>query len=306
MFVFAFAPDAFTKTDQETEQAIEAVLAERHPTDTAQWWRELGTNTPKIILKMIENTQETYRRLRLVEALAWFEEDSQAVEFLKQEADRTQEDVIRNASIKSVGLSQGVKELEFISKFLKHPDPQTRFAAAGALQGMKDPKAQARLEHYLKEEKATWITERLKGRLAQPLRPLTIVSSSEDKVSSEFEGMWRGYALFPKRGRSGMNSWPVLVHFKAGGATQLQGDVVTTLKKGQTKVFQFRELKAQGQKLRAVLPPILKDLAKSPQKSSKAGGGGWGVEGELREQAGFLLLELRVASQGGILFLRKE
>jgi hypothetical protein len=130
---------AQTRTDAELEQAIQDVIIQRHPTDTPEWWRELGPEAPRVIIGMAEKAPRLYQRLRLVEALGWFD-DQRAVEYLKRQADSASNGVIRNAAVKAIGNSQGAKELEFVSKFLKHSDPQTRKAAAQAVHKINAPK----------------------------------------------------------------------------------------------------------------------------------------------------------------------
>ncbi|OFZ18727.1 MAG: hypothetical protein A2X94_05945 [Bdellovibrionales bacterium GWB1_55_8] len=193
-------PNAFptrAASDQEIEHAIDTVLAERHPTDTPDWWRSLGPTAPRVILRMLKSSDRVYHRVRLTQALGWFD-DPEVVDYLKTQARETKEDVVRNAAVRSVGNSQGAKEFEFIAEFLEHADPQTRLSAAEALQKIDNSEARERLKRFMAEEKAGWLVARLKGELPKPTAKLSPVSSSEDRLSPEWEGRWMGYWLVPR------------------------------------------------------------------------------------------------------------
>src|SRR5436305_8117694 len=108
LLLMALPAGADSSTDAIQHQ-IESVLAQRHPTDTPEWWRSLGPPAPAVIISMYQNTSHIYHRLRLLGALAWFD-DPVAVDFLKKQAESSGDDVVVSAAIKSVGISQGAKE----------------------------------------------------------------------------------------------------------------------------------------------------------------------------------------------------
>jgi HEAT repeat protein len=66
--------------------------------------------------------------MRLIQGLGWFN-DSAGVDFIKQQAQSSLEGPVRNAAIRTIGITQGVNEIEFLSKFLSDPNPQIRLAA---------------------------------------------------------------------------------------------------------------------------------------------------------------------------------
>src|SRR5947209_2862765 len=74
-----FSAPAHAMTDTEIQNAVNGVIAQRHPTDTADWWRSLGAGAPHVIISMYESTTHIYHRLRLLQGLGWFD-DPQAVD----------------------------------------------------------------------------------------------------------------------------------------------------------------------------------------------------------------------------------
>src|SRR5436305_117052 len=96
---------AFALTDSEVEQQVHDVLIQRHPKESGDWWQGLGANAPSVIIRMYQSSDSTYQRLRLLGGLGWFKDNSQAVDFLKQQASHTDEDLVRETSIRSIGIS---------------------------------------------------------------------------------------------------------------------------------------------------------------------------------------------------------
>lgn len=188
-------PLAFAKTEAEIEQAIQDVLSQRHPEDTPAWWRSLGKDAPTVIIRMYEKSTDIYHKLRLVQALAWFD-DPQSVEFVKTQATSTEFGVVRNAAVKTVGISKGAEEIEFISKFLSHNDIQTRVAAAEALKRMGDARADAKVNAYLEKEKAPWVGQKLRGNIQTTRAQPVVVESSESRnFWKQSLGSWRGFLV---------------------------------------------------------------------------------------------------------------
>ena len=160
-------------TPEGIRSEVEGVLVHRHLTTTPDWWLSLGSAAPDLLIEMYGETRQKIRRLRLLEGIAVFSNHGRAVEFLKTEARATKENSVRQVILESLGRSQPETTVEFQEEFLAHPDPQTRLAAAQALQsaaasGSAD--ANAVLSHYQSEEKTPWILDRLKLASAKPTR----------------------------------------------------------------------------------------------------------------------------------------
>ncbi|OFZ53354.1 MAG: hypothetical protein A2428_10350 [Bdellovibrionales bacterium RIFOXYC1_FULL_54_43] len=298
---------AWSATDAELEKTISEALSVRHPTEGADWWRSLGPNAPRVIIRMYEASDQIYQRLRLLEALAWFD-DSTSVEFLKLQAERTADDVLRNAAIRSVGIARGANEEEFVSKFLKHPEPQTRLAAAETLKRMNDSRADKILEKYLNEEKTPWITARLKGE-AVVQRRLKITSSSDDRLNPELTGTWAGFWVAPGAGSPGMESRPAVLRLKVSGATAIEGEL--NLKKGgkaaQPKAFVLAEVSGKSSRIAGVLveTPASDSAQTSAQRDMRKQPREIPFEAELVERAGLKLIEFRAPSIAAILVVRR-
>lgn len=323
------------RSEEEIEAQIQDVLMQRHPTDTAEWWRSLGPSTPKVVIRMYEKSSNAYHRLRLIQALGWFPEDAAAVDFLKSQAESTDESVVRLTAIKALGVSQGAKETEFIAKYLRHSDPQTRMAAALALQKMGDARAASIVDQYMKEEKASWIVSRLKGEYPVPTKTLSPVSSSEDRSHPEFFGAWSGYWLVPRAGEDGMRAVDARLELKKENATQMRGDLILTepvpKKPARTRVFQLSRAEGKGAAMSANLPGEFAGDAGldsgagtglSPRATASPGAVSGAVamgaaptpspqpeiplKGVLALEAGQWILRMEVPRFGGTLVLRKK
>ncbi|MGE0615307.1 MAG: hypothetical protein AB7P04_06680 [Bacteriovoracia bacterium] len=175
--------------ETEIRHSINEVLSQRHPTETAETWRSMGAGTSAVIIKMFEETSATYRRVRLLNGLQWFD-DADAADFLKRQA-TDGPSAIRHTALASLARAQGVKELPFVSSFLTHEDVQTRFLAAKAIQDFMPDSAAVRetLTQYKQNEKETWVHARLQGKFQElPIR-------DGAKTDPPWEGSWTGTAV---------------------------------------------------------------------------------------------------------------
>lgn len=301
--VLTFAT-AYARTEAEIEEMIHATLIQRHPTDTPEWWRGLGENAPPVIIRMYETTEPTYQRVRLIQGLGAFDSEL-AARFLKEQADHTREDVVRNTAVRAVGASQGAREVEFVSKFLGNEDPQTRYAAAETLKKMNDPRANQVLENYLKREKAPWIAQKLKGQLPKPTKTLSVVGSSEDRLTAEFNGDWIGFFLTPKTGdQPGMNSDSATVKIRLNGGQSLSGEMNLQVD-GKKQIWKLDAVTGKGSKISGNF------VRRGPEPAPTASPGVLErkevpFEAELSQQAGNLLLEFSAKQIGGKLIVRKS
>ncbi len=296
---------AGARTDREIEQAISQLLVERHPNDTPDWWRGLGPQAPRVIIAMAERADDLYQRVRLVAALAHFPENARAVEYLREQAESTPEPVLREKAVRAIGISQGPKELDFLGKFLAHPDPQTRLAAAEALRGMDDAAAEARLEEYLKTEKAPFIAQRVRREKVRA-RPMVPVASTADRANPAFAGVWKGVLVHPE-GAEGMAARPVTLDIRIEGPAQLGVTLVlppaSAARKGSPEGRETRTRFLEATGTRSLLAGKLPGDALGTALKS---GGPLALSGELREQAGQQVLELSLPSHAATILLRKS
>lgn len=192
---------AALKTDDEIEKAIKQVLMERHPTDTKEWWQGLGPQTSKIVIRMHESTSNIYHRIRLLQALAWFD-DAVSASFVKEQLKDSKNAVVQQAALRTLALSQGDKEVDTLSGYLSHSNPSVRLAAARSLKLIEerspDSKASAQLAEYRKSEKAGWVLAQLENPTPQvPAgQKLALVSSNNRgdlRSDPRFDGKWKGF-----------------------------------------------------------------------------------------------------------------
>jgi hypothetical protein len=69
--------------------------------------------------------------------------------------------VLQNAAIRSIAISQGMKEQEFLTQSLNHPDPIVRAETAKSISEIKDPKADKLVGQYLTQEKTSWVVKKV-------------------------------------------------------------------------------------------------------------------------------------------------
>ena len=161
LLLFAGMP-VFSYASEDLEAKIRQELKTRHPENGAAWWKALGPLASVVILKLYKESDHTYEKLRLLEALSWFDDEA-GTELLKATADRSQNGTFRNTALRSLARSQGVKEAEYIAGYMEHADPRTRLAAAKALKSILENDklaAQAiapKLEHFRKSERTPWV-----------------------------------------------------------------------------------------------------------------------------------------------------
>jgi hypothetical protein len=238
---------AHSKTDLEIENAIQTELMNRHPSDNGEFWTELGANAPDIIIQKYLKSDNPYHRTRLLAGLGFFPDNSRAVDFLKEQAESTNEVIIRNSAIRSIAYSQGVNELEFLSRFLKSDDAQTRLATAQALQKIKNPRARALIDGLMQSENNPWIKDQLQKSLP-PMKTLSIVSSNTDALSPQFNGKWKGFFIIPGPGKVGLKSKPVVIELTVENGRNVQGQIQWT-KKNSTESISFSKLEGKSNKL---------------------------------------------------------
>jgi hypothetical protein len=316
---FAMATSASAYTDAQIQQIVGDKIMERQPTDTPQWWQGLGENAPGVLIGMYTSETNIYHRIRIVQGLGWMD-SPEAVSFVEQQAQDTDTDVIRNAAIRALGNGQGAKEEDFISKFLKNPDPQTRLAAAESLQKIKDPRAQDLVAAYMKEEKTPWLLDKLSGKQLGATG-LSRVSSSEDRISSDFEGTWRGYWVSPKDHGSGMQTAQVVLQFKApSAANSIQGNLTAITHKVSARDFQISDGTGKGVNVAGNLTetpaPLSANLSTSgtsaaasrtaaqPMPSLKPTQ--FEFQSTLSRMKGVLIMEMRIPSMTAVLVMKKD
>lgn len=290
--------DAASRSEPEIEEAIRNQLVQRHPNDTPEWWRALGPAAPRVIMRMADASTDIYHRTRLIGALAWFGESAEVAEFLKKQAQETEDTVIRNSALNSLGLSQGAAGVPVLESYLGDGNAQTRLAAARALQRIakEDRAAKIALDEYLAREKVPWVQSKLRGELPAPSKGLSEVSRSGDRLSRKLEGSWQGFFVFSGAGKETLKSVPARFLFRIENGNRLGGTLLLPPgKPGDPEVsIPVRELRGKGVHLRGLLPRELAGTEKDIR-----------VEGTLVERSGSELLELDAEKPDGWLRLKK-
>lgn len=251
--------DAWAKSAQEIEQEVRTAIQQRHPTDTPDWWRGLGPEAPGVLISLFQSSTKIYEKVRLLDALAWFD-DPVATEFLKKQVRETNESALKMSALRSVGVSQGAEQADFLSRYLNDRDPQVRIVAARAIQTAAqngDERSKAHLEAYRKNENTMWVLNRLDGKTPAPPRSKTfrMVASTGSHVDDQFIGYWKGQWLVPGQKVGSLNSLPVWFIVEKDKRTKVvtgRLDVIRsgnqTLKRDFT-LFQMKNLASKKKKL---------------------------------------------------------
>jgi hypothetical protein len=303
-------PVAHALTEAEIREQVTAVISQRHPKDSPDWWRGLGPQAPRILIRMHDETDRASHKLRLLQGLAWFD-DPAATDFLKQQARSSSNAVTRAASVRTLGLSQGEKELPFLVEMLKDADPDIRFAAAEAVSRVSGPKAQGALEKYRAEEKVPWVLSKLKGELPRPGAPAPFKQPGEG-LSPDFEGTWKGFWISPKAPH-GLGSDEAVFTLSIDASGKLSGDL-SIAAKPKRKTYKLGGVTGKGSRvLGTLLDPSPKRNAAplagpSPRPTEPSASEELAFEAELLppQAGGVQLLQLRAARTGATLIVRKE
>jgi hypothetical protein len=160
MHPLLFSQQSFALSDEEIQKSIQSILNVRHPQDSRQTWQSLGASAPRVIISLYQSSHSIYDKIRLIDGLAWFD-DAATIEFLKKEAKENSNQVIQNSAIRSVALSQGMKEREFLSRSLASQSPIVRSETAKTLTRLHLPEADQLVKDYLGQEKDPAIVSKI-------------------------------------------------------------------------------------------------------------------------------------------------
>ncbi len=284
---------------------IQGWLVQIHPTDTPEAWRGLGAETPSVIVKMLGQVENSRHRHRLLTALGFFPEDPVALERLREEAIRTDNEVMRQAAIQAVGKTDTAREAQFVGTFLKSMDPGTRLAAARALRGMKNSQAQETYSEFLEREKrqGSWLADQLQG--VSPVLPkrLAPTGSTENRPAPGLLGSWKGYRISPSAAGGPIRVEQVVLLLKAGasvdGPASLKAEVFVSTASNDAMA---------GRKKAAPRGETWKQVFGRGNSLSAMFGEEGRLSGELKQTAAGRYLEIRSVESGpgAFMLLRSE
>lgn len=298
---------AHARTDDEIREVVQTLIRDRHPSDTPAHWLNLGPRAPAILMAMYESENSIYRRMRMLEGLGAFTGDAAARDFVKRQAEQNPSEVVRHAALRSIGQNQGKQEEEWLGGFAKSENPHTRLLAAQLLRKVGTESAQAKVAALMGDEKTPWVLKALKGE-AVSTESLTPSGSTEDRLSSEFKGVWSGYWLEPRTeaGKSGMKSEPAELRIAIESGNRLSGELKVrskpTVRSYSLQEVSGKALRWNGTLLLIDAPSVSTASTPSPKPRPEP----ISVEAELARRAGNLLLEIRAPRSGLFLILRRD
>ncbi len=141
------------------------------PVDLA-WLKSRGGNVQTVLISMYGRDHKVRHRIKLLEALGNFN-DTATVAFLKDRNVSTENRVLRLVAIRSLGQGMGRDSIEVLKGSLQDNDPHVRRQTAETLADLKTPESDALVQGFLAQEKADWVTSRVKKHLAlsEPPQP---------------------------------------------------------------------------------------------------------------------------------------
>lgn len=223
-------------SEQEIERRVMDAVRQHHPTEGPDWWRGLGPKAPAVIIRLYRQTRNTHHQQRLLQALGWFN-DPIAAEFVREITRSTNSSLMREAGLRTIVIAEGESAAAFVSEFLGHREPATRFAAAQALRSIGTAEAQAQYEEYLQSESVDWVRRRLEaapppaplvglnGRTRSAQAPELIRPGESSAAALREGGKWAGVWLVPSSGGEGVQAVQAKVRVSKDGtgALELEG-----------------------------------------------------------------------------------
>jgi len=144
------------KTDAELQQEVEAMISLRHPPREAgsgAWWHSLGPHAAGVIRQMLSQNRPISEKIRLIEALSYFN-DGESAEFLKKLYREGKSQVVQDAAVKALAASQGGKEAKFLESALGKSSSHLKIRVAQVMDDRGDRASVQFVERLMKKEKA--------------------------------------------------------------------------------------------------------------------------------------------------------
>lgn len=148
---------AHATSDAAIRAAVEEFLADRHPEGDAKTtrarWERLGPEASRVILSMLKELgpeQRPLRRIRLIEALSHYSDpsgsnDSSEVSlWLENTALDTKHAATRETALETLVARRGIKSLDFLERFQRHPELSTRRLTQELMERVKFRKPRGR------------------------------------------------------------------------------------------------------------------------------------------------------------------
>ena len=127
-----------------------ALIKDRHPQPHAEFWTAHAQSAPPILRQMYGETHSTYEKARILESLAWYKE-AETTQLLKSVARREKNPYVISRAVRSVAVSQGLREESYLTQMSRHSDPIVRRDALSVLDRLYQ---KARLTQDAKEKGA--------------------------------------------------------------------------------------------------------------------------------------------------------
>jgi len=145
----------------EIRESIQETLKIRHPVQDPDWWRSLGAEASKIIQEMYNEKRPISEKIRLIEALALFEDPDTGV-FLKNVYRDQPNRVAKEAAVRSIAASQGSKEKAFLENVLAKSNTNLKIRIAKSLDSSRQPGSARLVDDILKKENNSQIASSIR------------------------------------------------------------------------------------------------------------------------------------------------
>jgi hypothetical protein len=202
----AFVASVRAETPDEIRNQVEAQMAQRHPTNPAPFWTNLGTEALPVLQQMYGATKSVYEKSWLLDGIGYF---SDASAFLQGEISNTDNSLLKSKVIAAYVHSAGSDALDTVEPYLKDKDSNLRLDTAEDLKRYSDdPRVKARLAKFLSDEKVEWVKSRydqsdkipLMRRSAGVMQPHGEPLASPTPLPEKlWAGEWKGVFISAKK-----------------------------------------------------------------------------------------------------------
>lgn len=326
--ILLISPLSGMADSKKIREEIKKIIQVQHPFDNADTWRNLGPETPAVLIDLYKSEGDAYEKSRYLQALGWFPENKDAVDFIKsvlsQASSGDENRLIRINCIHTLVKSQGEKALSTLEEYIENADPQTRIAAAISLVRLVkvenlpvDHPAQKLLIQFKKKNTERFISEKLDREEKK------YQESGENSAIGVLLGIWKGYWIEKGLVRKGeepeLEVTPIQVEvivgqgadekkvvFKITGNGNSQSDIAKKLK---DKAIEFQRTQFHQNKVEK----MDSDEGGKSVVLNKRGPVGFNTflekdlfVGSYRLEAGLDILEMKSADRGATLLLKKQ
>jgi hypothetical protein len=150
--------NASAATVEEIREQIKNKMSDRHPTDSSEFWTQLGPDAVPVLQQMYTDTKSVYEKSWLIDGMSHFQDPSIGTLLEDQIQNDGDNSVLKRKMLDALVESQGDAAAPFAEPYLKDSDAQTRLAVARALKNYtSNEQTKKKLADFTANEKLAWV-----------------------------------------------------------------------------------------------------------------------------------------------------